>query len=327
MRYSNIWAHCNMKPSLFGNILLVLSTLNAITSWNKGDHCTTTVPITTLDRLLRYVSCCQFAYQLPRNANTEILLQYFQEEGLISHHPFFHKKEKRNVAGYILVFPDEIVVAFRGTLLDGHIRSELWNNFNNRLVQQTFQGVSVGVHRGVYNEYQEIREEFLEKMEKVLEEVGGNRPIVFTGHSIGSVCQIAALEYHERIHNSPCQVCTKIQCVTFGAYKMFNDADLFRRIGIENIRVRFQNDFVPSYPWFPSFVHAHTQDIVFFHKRRIEHRIIYYKLFIQRLRKTRRFGTSSNRRPVGIAPTAYSTSTTASTTGSATSAVRFAHAR
>ena len=256
---------------------LFTSLWTVFTGWNKGNLCKTNASPSKLGRLSRYLSCCQFAYQIPHNAFFEKLLVYLSSEHLLSYEPFYHKKEKRHVAGYIICFKDEIVVSFRGTIIDGKIRSELWNNINNGIVRKQYtEDLSIGIHAGIYHEYLQIQESFLEKWQERKEEKGDNRPITFTGHSLGGMCQIAALEVYTL---SDSFIRDRIRCITFGAYKIFDDSHIFHNLGMENIRVRFKNDAVALYPISSKFKNAHTHEIIFYHKRRIEHRICYYKRF------------------------------------------------
>jgi len=232
----------------------------------------------------RYVSCCQFAYQLPESNNYKKLLDFLYSEQIESFEPFYHEKEKHHVAGYIIKFPDEWVISFRGTLIDGKIRSELWNNLYNCLVPGSFGSIDFKAHKGVWKEYQQICASLRELWNKIWKGSSSfHSKIVFTGHSIGgSLCQLAALDFLSNIMSfgSSKKI---IQCVTFGTYKMFDDPFLFQKLGIENIRVRFQNDLVTRYPLSKNFHHVGTRDVVFYHHRHIEHRIIYYKRYIQRL--------------------------------------------
>lgn len=246
----------------------------SLTGWNHTDSCRTNVDYATLCRLKRFVLCCQFAYKLPQSPEFQRLFSTLtQDHGLISYEPFFHEKEKEYVAGYLLFFPDETVVAFRGTIVDGRVRSELWNNLNSRILPQTWGGV----HRGIFKEYSLVRNDLFRLLRGI--DNWQNRPLVFTGHSLGCMGQIAALELNlEKGILAP-----PMECVTFGAYKIFDDPYLFQNLGIPNTRVRFKNDFVASFPFTGNFHHVNTRDILFYHQRKFEHRIIYYKQFIERM--------------------------------------------
>ena len=252
------------------------------TGWNHKDHCVTSIPIPHLISMNRYVSCCLLAYQLPKSDNYYKLIEVFQLDRLVSYEAFYHENEHCHVAGYIMKFPDEFVITFRGTVIDGKIRSELWNNLYNCLVPKSIGNFCFKVHKGVWKEYKYIFSSLMETWNKMLSENCDSHPknIVFTGHSIGgNICQLAALDFFSSSNPSK----KIIQCVTFGSYKMFDDPLLFQKLGIENIRVRFQNDLVTRYPLSKNFHHVGTRDVVFYHHRQIEHRIIYYKRYIQRL--------------------------------------------
>lgn len=262
--------------------LLIISCFwNVFTGWNKNNLCKTTVSLSKIHSLKRYISCCQFAYQIPhKTLKFNLLLDYLKSEELLSYKSFHHPNEKHHVAGYVLFFQNEIVVSFRGTVLDGKIRTELWNNINNGVVYESFAGQTVGIHRGIFNEYSQIRESLFETLVPV-----PLVPIIFTGHSLGGMCQIAALDYYNTCFQQsiPCKDLPIIKCITFGAYKILTDSNIFHTLNMENIRVRFKNDLVTLYPLQGVFKHAHTEDILFYHKRRFEHRIIYYKRFINSL--------------------------------------------
>lgn len=231
--------------------------------------------------LKRSIICCQLAYQIPhRGKYKELLTLLQQQDCLLSYRAFHHPKVKNYVSGYILYFENEIVIAFRGTIVDGNIRPEIWNNLNQGIVYRVFAGYPVGIHRGVYNEYSQIRSCLVHHI--FPEILHDKRPIVFTGHSLGGMCQLAALDfYHLAFLSWNLSRIPRIKCITFGVYKMFSDANIFHVLDMENIRVKFQKDYITLHPFFSIFKHVHTREIIFNHG--FYHRICYYRQYIDSL--------------------------------------------
>lgn len=243
-----------------------------------------TIPIQRIHSLVRYVNCCYLSYQYPGRPLYPSILQTVQDDRLVSFEPFFRDDEKQLPAGYVFVFPEEIVVSFRGTMLDGKIRSELWNNFNQGIVKKTFAGYETGIHQGAWKEYEKTRKNLWQHLEKARLFQDGNRSfIAFTGHSLGAISQIAALDYYNHLKTTGNNLCkdSRIQCIHFGGYKILTHPKIFQRLGIENIRVWFKNDPVSYYPPSQVLVQANTESVLLTDSQKFEHGIYWYREFLR----------------------------------------------
>lgn len=111
-----------------------------------------------------------------------------------------HASATDSLGGYIISSEHELIVAFRGTEKTPHYWKEWLNDFNSHPTKRQFgddingnnKPFSVLIHEGVNAEYDRLRMDFLSKLSKI--SLDTKKSIVLCGHSLGGMCQIAALD-------------------------------------------------------------------------------------------------------------------------------------
>ena len=148
-------------------------------------------------------------------------------------------------------FEDKIVIAFRGTFSATDILTDL-NFFKERIFLENYLYLSnfLYVHSGFYNQFNSARGVLNYKIKSCVEK---NKPIIFTGHSLGgAVATIGSLIYSYKFFNYD------ISCITFGSPRVgcHSFADVFDRKIENSLRFVNDNDPVPCIPSAISYKHV-----------------------------------------------------------------------
>jgi hypothetical protein len=160
--------------------------------------------------------------------------------------------ERLNHFAYAVCFPKFIVIAFRGTEKD---YEDILTDLDFELVRYLDQKDSY-VHKGFYKAAKLLNAEI---GNLVKQEDWCNRPIYFTGHSLGgALAQLCALKSEDYYYQIPA-------VYSYGAPRIGNQnmADL---ISYQIIHFRFVNgaDIVPALPLYSmGYQHAQTHEVYF----------------------------------------------------------------
>lgn len=148
--------------------------------------------------LRKYAAACEMAYVKDgweefAEFKSYLNIHFTENHQLI---PFYkdggnHASAVDSLGGYIIINEYEVVVAFRGTEKTTDYWKEWSNDSDSHPIKRKFGNSYLLVHRGVNTEYERLRLDFIKQFSQVNVE---NKSLVFTGHSLGGMCQIAALD-------------------------------------------------------------------------------------------------------------------------------------
>lgn len=141
-----------------------------------------------------------------------------------------HVEVKDHLLGYVAWHPthNEIVLAFRGTILDP---SNLLTDFDETIVP-LFNKSGWGVHQGFHSGYNTLKDMLHSKVAGE-REAHPDAPLIITGHSLGgALASVAAADFGLNLKAS------NTQCYTFGSPRVFtkpaanavSDAITFHRV-------------------------------------------------------------------------------------------------
>jgi hypothetical protein len=153
-----------------------------------------------------------------------------------------YKKESLIIIGYVVETNTQAIVAFRGTKFSRV--SEVRNDLNNNTSTLTLSGNEYKVHEGFKTEYELCRDSLQENIKDI------NKPIIFTGHSLGgALATFAALDHHHQ--NKEIK-----NVITYGAPKSFH-ADSVEQynesLGKKTLRIEQKFDPATKYPFSKAF--------------------------------------------------------------------------
>jgi hypothetical protein len=158
--------------------------------------------------------------------------------------PLFAENRESGAQCYIFRKAASLYVAFRGT-------SELKDVLQDLDVRrEPFMDVpGVLVHQGFLRQFMSIEPIITEYLKDTLE---GCSTIYFIGHSLGSICTLAAVYYGQMFADK------YIACHTFGSPRIGNSkfTQLFSQYVDENVRVVNTNDPVTMIPMSSRFRHV-----------------------------------------------------------------------
>lgn len=165
------------------------------------------------------------------------------EEKIDKIEPFYKEGHPNQPAGYVIKTDSKILVSYHGT--KNFLGMEGLHDMQTSRTGMKF-GENTGlVHTGFKKEYELSKA----SLSLALDNIGADKPVVFSGHSLGgSVANIAALDF---ITNHPREL--DIQAVvTFGSPRVFalKTAKLYNRLGLGDKTYRIKNDadIAPKFP-------------------------------------------------------------------------------
>lgn len=151
-----------------------------------------------------------------------------------------YKEDPKIIIGYVVETNTQAIVAFRGTRFS--IASEVRNDLNNNTSKFTLGGEEYQVHEGFKTEYELCKA----SLRNNTKDINMDKPIIFTGHSLGgALATFAALDHHhqkKKIKN----------VITYGAPKSFH-ADSVNQYNeyLRDKTLRIEQKFDPAtkYPF------------------------------------------------------------------------------
>lgn len=161
-------------------------------------------------------------------------------------------------SGVVVETKDYILVSFRGTEL-----VNLWEVFHDSQLHRRrvkFGKESHLIHSGFITEYEESKE----SLKKALSETSPDKPIIFSGHSLGgAMANIAALDFATNKVMGDREVGGVI---TFGAPRVLSHraASLYTRLGLseKSVRVVQKGDPIPELAPFSLFKHTGKEVLI-----------------------------------------------------------------
>jgi triacylglycerol lipase len=200
-----------------------------------------------MDNLLKYYAeVCRLSYK-----NKEQILNESELYNGVT--PFFIEHE--NAFCFIYKMDKTLIIAIRGS----NDTQDALDNINiTRTKYSSSTGVYCGkIHSGFIEYYDNIGDKIRERVVKYIEseeESKDEKEIVFCGHSLGSVCCIAALDI-SYLANSP-----EIKVFTYGSPRIGNRTfcKKFNK-QIKSFRVVNQNDPVTKIPFPFRFSHVDSE--------------------------------------------------------------------
>jgi len=153
---------------------------------------------------------------------------------LVGYESRFIENTDTDTQVHVLLGVHDNIVVFRGTELNlKDIMTDL-----KVLKAKTGKGINGGMHKGFKEAYMSIHKDLY----KILGQQ--DKPVTFTGHSLGGALAIAAGSWHGGF---------KKQVVTFGAPRVF-DSIAAQFYDLDNKTFRFENGcdpvpYVPPYHW------------------------------------------------------------------------------
>lgn len=153
-----------------------------------------------------------------------------------------HYIDIEGAQAYIFVFNEVIFVSFRGTEFNKIADISTAVNFIPKKI--TIKDRNYKIHRGFYNSYSRLHQRLIFLLNKV------NKPIIFTGHSMGgALAQIAGLYYDYT------------NVYSFGSPRVF--INRVNNPTTRSVNVIITNDIVTTIPWsLPSLEYRQNGEFV-----------------------------------------------------------------
>jgi triacylglycerol lipase len=201
------------------------------------------------NELKYYAEVCKLSYKNPENFLIESELYY----RLDIYTPSFI--EKGNAFCFIYKQYKKLIITIRGS---DDSQDAMDNIKISRKKYTSSTGVYCGkIHSGFIEYYDNLKEQIREKVVKYIESKDvpmDEKEIVFCGHSLGSICKIAALD------SSYLANCPKIKVFSYGSPRI-GDKEFCKQFNkrIKCFRVVNQNDPVTKMPFPFRFKHVNTE--------------------------------------------------------------------